>query len=67
MFQEGTFTHIVKEDLHIEAYENKIRCNCQMKWFKEWSDEVNVYLFRWFRNHYGNDENNDNHSNDDTL
>ena len=40
MFQEGTFDEAVKEDFHLEAYENKINCNCQMKWFKQWADEV---------------------------
>merc|ERR1712136_482793 len=41
-FQEGTFHH-VKEGLSVEAYENKINCNCQMKWFKQWSDELLSY------------------------
>merc|ERR1712136_397692 len=40
-FQEGTF-HLT-EGLSVEAYENKINCDCQIRWFKQWSDELLSY------------------------
>ena len=39
-FEEGTFDGLKVEELRIEFYENPIICDCKMKWFKQWHDQV---------------------------
>jgi len=37
---KGVFSNITNERLAVELWRNEFVCDCQLKWFKEWIDQV---------------------------